>query len=227
MSVATQTVVDATGISHRYGDGASTVWALRDVDFSVHSGEVVLVEGPSGSGKTTLISVLGTLLRPTAGRVEFTGRVVDWTDESAVDRLRSQCIGIVYQSFNLLEPLTAAENVELAANAAGVVGVDASERSRQLLADVGLEHRVDVKALSLSSGERQRVAIARALVNAPQLVLADEPTGNLDSAHGREVGKILAGLAGAGRAVVVATHDSRLHEFGSRRLRLVDGRFDR
>ncbi|MBX7160299.1 MAG: ABC transporter ATP-binding protein [Acidimicrobiia bacterium] len=216
--------VAVSGLVHTYGRGHAEVHAL-DIDaLAVFPGEVLLVEGPSGSGKTTLISVLGTLLRPTRGGIEIGGRAVDFGDQRALDRIRRSEIGFVFQSFSLLAPLTATENVTAALNAAGTRGRAAHRRATELLDSLGVAHRAHARPRDLSGGEQQRVAIARALANEPRLVIADEPTANLDTDHSLELGHVLASLAGRGHAVVLATHDPRLEPFATRRIRLLDGR---
>lgn len=184
-------------------------------------GEVVVVRGPSGSGKTTLLSVLGALLAPTAGTLAYGGKEVSWRRPGALARIRRDRVGFVFQRDRLLEPLTAAENVAVALELGGRAG---AERVDALLARVGMTERSATAARKLSGGERQRVAVARALANEPGLVLADEPTASLDAANVERIADLLAGAAGPGRAVVVATHDDRLTRIATRVLTLDDGR---
>lgn len=216
--------VAVSGLVHTYGHGHAEVHALEIDSLAVYPGQVLIVEGPSGSGKTTLISVLGTLLRPTHGSVHIGGHEVDFGDQRALDRIRRTDIGFVFQSFNLLAPLTAAENVEAALNAAGTKGRAAARRAGELLTSLGVAPRAHAHPGDLSGGEQQRVAIARALANQPRLIIADEPTANLDTDHSLELGHILGSLAGRGHAVVLATHDPRLEPFATSRIRLTDGR---
>jgi len=180
--------------------------------------------GPSGSGKTTLLSMLGGLLRPTAGRIAIDGLDIIGLRGSELTRVRRESIGFVFQSFNLLESLSALENVEIALNVAGRRGAEARRRARELLVDTGLEARLDFRAGDLSGGERQRVALARALANEPRILLADEPTGNLDSSHGRDVMGLFRDLAKRNdKAAVLVSHDPRLEEIADRQLWMEDG----
>ena len=181
--------------------------------------------GPSGSGKTTLLTMLGGLLRPTGGRVRVDGVELSELDKRGLARFRRETVGFVFQTFNLLETLSARENVEIALNVAGVTGRDAHERAIELLRAAGLEERLDFRARDLSGGEKQRVSIARALANQPRLLLGDEPTANLDSRHGREVMELLRRLAqDQGCGVVAVSHDARLEAIADRVVRLEDGR---
>jgi putative ABC transport system ATP-binding protein len=208
-----------------FGGGRSGVVAVDDVSFAVPTGHLLLVMGPSGSGKTTLLTMLGALLRPTSGSVFIDG--VDLTALSARElaEVRRTRVGFVFQTFNLLEGLSAVENIELALNIAGVGGKKARERARRLLVDLDLEERLDFRTRDLSGGEKQRVSIARALANNPHVLLADEPTANLDSANGIEVMHLLRDIARSGeRAVVAVSHDQRIREVADRVLWLEDGR---
>lgn len=221
----TEPLLTTTGLTKVYGNGPASVRAVDHVDLAVGAGELALIMGPSGSGKTTLLSMVGGLLRPTEGRVTIAGADLTTLTRRELTRLRRESIGFVFQTFNLLESLNALENVEIALNLAGIKGVAARERARHLLTDAGLEARLGFRAGDLSGGERQRVAIARSLANAPQLLLADEPTANLDSKHGREVMHLLRELtAGGDRAAVVVSHDQRLEKIADRVLWLEDGR---
>jgi len=179
------------GLTKVFGIGRTEVVAVAGVDLRTDRGEITLVIGPSGSGKTTLLTMIGCLLRPTAGSITIDGTEVSALPQREHPRIRRTLVGFVFQTFNLLDALSARENVEIALNIAGVRGLEAADRARALLADVGLGGRVDFPAHGLSAGERQRVAIARALANQPPLLLADEPTANLDSRHGREVMALL------------------------------------
>jgi putative ABC transport system ATP-binding protein len=215
----------AEGLTKVFGAGRTAVLAVDGVDLSVASGELVLVMGPSGSGKTTLLSMIGGLLRPSRGRVSVGGVELTGLSRRELTRVRRESIGFVFQTFNLLESLNALENVEIALNIAGVKGREAERRARLLLLDTGLEARLGFRVGELSGGERQRVAIARSLANEPRLLLADEPTANLDSKHGREVMHLLRELACRGdRAAVVVSHDPRVEEAVDRVLWLEDGR---
>ncbi|HTO24615.1 MAG TPA: ABC transporter ATP-binding protein [Gaiellaceae bacterium] len=216
-------VVD--GLTKVFGAGRTEVVAVSDVDLHADRGEITLVMGPSGSGKTTLLTMIGCLLRPTAGRIAIDGLDVTALGTRERPRVRRTLVGFVFQTFNLLESLTAKENVEVALNIAGIKGPAAESRARTLLEDAGLEGRLDFPAQGLSAGERQRVALARALANRPPLLLADEPTANLDSAHGREVMELLREVTRRERCgAVVVSHDERLRSIADRVLQLEDGR---
>ncbi len=208
-----------------FGTGRTAVRAVDGVSFETGAGEVTLVMGPSGSGKTTLLTMIGGLLRPSSGRVVIGGVEIGSLSSRELPRMRRESVGFVFQTFNLLETLSALENVEVALNVAGSKGPAARARARELLVASGLEERLDFRARDLSGGEKQRVSIARALANRPALLLADEPTANLDSRHGAEVMGILHDLVTEqGRAAVVVSHDARLEAIADRVLRLEDGR---
>ena len=213
-------------LTKTFGEGDVAVTAVHDVDLDVLPGEVVLVMGPSGSGKTTLLLMLGALLRPTSGSIEVAGIDVATTAERRLPALRAHHFGFIFQDFNLLGALDVVENVELACNLAGVTGARADTRARDLLERVELSHRLHFRPEQLSAGEKQRVAIARALANDPPVVLADEPTANLDAAHGREIAQLLRELAKTdGRSILIVSHDARLREVADRVLWLEDGTF--
>jgi putative ABC transport system ATP-binding protein len=220
------TTIEVRGLSKVFGDGDLAVTAVRDVDLDIHGGEVVLIMGPSGSGKTTLLLMLGAMLRPSTGSVVIDGTDLAAAQERRLPRLRAHHLGFIFQDFNLLGALDAAENVELACNLAGVTGRAATDRAHQLLERVNLGHRLTHRPEQLSGGEKQRVSIARALANDPPVILADEPTANLDSSHGHDIGGLLRRLATEdGRSVVIVSHDERLKEIADRVLWLEDGRF--
>lgn len=211
-------------LSKTYESVAEKVTATVDVSFAVDPGELVLIMGPSGSGKTTLLLMCGGLLRPSAGRVWVDGTELTGASERRLPQLRLTRIGFVFQAANLLSTLTAAENVRVVLEAAGRRRADAQERAMALLTDLGLERRGEHLPAQLSGGERQRVAIARALANAPRLILADEPTGALDSRTGAEVMAILRRLVDTdGASVVCVTHDPRVVDVADRVLWLEDG----
>ena len=223
--MATAPVFCARGLVKRYAMGESIVEALRGVDLEVGAGEVVAVAGPSGSGKSTLLHLLGTLDEPDAGSLEVAGTAVAAMDERARTLFRRLRLGFVFQTFNLLPVLSAEENVELPLWLAGVGGRERRARARAALAEVGLGGRVGHRPDQLSGGERQRVAIARALVHRPLAVLADEPTGNLDSETAVAVMDLLTALnRSGGTAFVVCTHDPALIARAPRRVFLRDGR---
>jgi len=222
----TQPVLHASGLEKSFGEGDTKVRAVRGVDLTVDAGEVVLIMGPSGSGKTTLLSMLGAMLRPTSGSVTVDGIDLAATPESRLPRLRATTFGFVFQDFNLLSFLTVRENVEFVFNLAGVTGRPAREQAQALLEAFGLGDRLDYHPDQLSGGENQRVAIARALANHPPVILADEPTANLDSKIGHEIARLLRRAADREqRAVVIVSHDSRLKDIAHRILWLEDGSF--
>lgn len=211
-------------LSKTYGSGETAVQVLHGIDLSLRAGELTLIMGPSGSGKTTLVSILGLLLRPTAGRVVVQGRDVTGEDERTLPLLRRKQIAFVFQAFNLFEALTALENVELGLQLAGITGRAQRARALELLAEVGLSDRAHHVPQDLSGGQKQRVAIARALGSPGSVLLADEPTGALDSTNGARVMELLRRAADAGRAVVVVTHDPRVEALADRIITIEDGR---
>jgi putative ABC transport system ATP-binding protein len=213
------------GVSKIYRTGDFTVTALDDVTFHVHGGEIVAVMGPSGSGKTTLLTIAGALLRPSVGRVHVCGIDVSEMSEGQLAAVRREKVGFVYQSFNLLEALTALENVIIVAQNGNHDKAGAGRRSRELLEMFGLGHRLHSLPKKMSDGEKQRVAIARALAKDPELLLADEPTANLDAKRGHEVMEQLRQKAmELHKAVVVVSHDNRIRQFAQRVVWLEDGR---
>lgn len=219
--MTTGPVVEATGLTRSYRQGSETVHALRGVDLTVAPGEFVAVMGPSGSGKSTLLHLIGGLDWPDSGHVRVDGQPLAELDEEALAELRRHRIGFVLQFFNLLPTLTAAENVTFPLLLAG--RRDTRDLARHALAKVNLEHRIDHHPSELSGGEQQRVAIARAIVTEPAVVLADEPTGALDSLAGEDVLTLLRGVADAGQAVLMITHEARTAAYADRVLRLRDG----
>jgi putative ABC transport system ATP-binding protein len=213
-------------LAKTFGDGDMRLEAVRGLDLDLARGEIVLVMGPSGSGKTTFLSMLGGLLRASAGEIWIDGTDIAALDERRLPPFRARTFGFVFQDFNLVAALSARENVEVALNIAGERGRPARDRARALLESMGLADRLDFPVEKLSGGEKQRVAIARAIANRPVLVLADEPTANLDSHHGAETMRLLRDLAkGEGASVVIVSHDERLREVADRVLWLEDGRF--
>jgi putative ABC transport system ATP-binding protein len=207
-----------------YPMDGETVHALRGVSLEIGAGEYVAVAGPSGSGKSTLLQLIGGLDLPSAGSVEVLGTRLDSLSDSQLTRLRLTKLGFVFQRFHLLPVLTARENVELPMAEAGVNPRERQARARELLAYVGLEHRAGHRATQLSGGEMQRVAIARALANRPVLLLADEPTGELDAATGEEILDLFRRLHDDGTTLVVVTHDERLASQAARIIHMLDGR---
>jgi len=217
-------VIDLAGICRTFTVGDQEVRALRDVELAIAAGEYVSIMGPSGSGKSTLLNVLGLLDRPDAGTYRLEGRDVTSLDDAAQARVRRERIGFVFQFFHLVPYLTAEENVELPLVLSGVAPAERRERVASSLRDMGLTNRSHHRPEQLSGGQRQRVAIARATVTRPAVLLADEPTGNLDRASGSDVIAILEGLRGGGLTLIVVTHDAELGERAARRVRMSDGR---
>ena len=218
-------LVHARGLRKDYGSGEGLVRALDAVDLDVDRGESVAVMGPSGCGKSTLLHLIGGLDRPSAGQLTVAGQRVDELSERALAYLRRDQIGFVFQAFQLMDELTAQENVELPALLAGYPPNQARARATALLDQVGLADRARHLPSMLSGGQRQRVAIARALVNDPQIVLADEPTGNLDSASAFDVLSLLADLHAKGLTLVIVTHDERIATTADRLISMRDGAF--
>jgi len=214
-----------SGVGRRYGDGDGIVDALVDVELEIGNGEFVAIVGPSGSGKSTLLQMLGALDRPTSGTIAFEGRDLARLSDDALAGLRLDRIGFVFQQFNLIPTLTARENVEVAIAPTGVSTAERVGRAEDLLGRVGLGGRIGHLPSQLSGGEQQRVAIARALANGPDVLLADEPTGNLDAATGEAILGLLRELwSETGVTVVLITHDAGIAAQAQRRVRLADGR---
>jgi putative ABC transport system ATP-binding protein len=220
------TVVDLRDVHKTYRRGATEVTALAGVSLRIEVGESVAVMGPSGSGKSTLLGIVGCLDRPTAGTYTLDGTAVRSLDDAALSRIRGRNIGFVFQSFHLIPQLTVAENVETPLLYAGVPEAEWGPRARRCLERVGLLHRAEHRPTELSGGEAQRAAVARALVTEPRLILADEPTGNLDSATGEEIANLLESLHREGRTVVLVTHNEALARRAERLVRLRDGRIE-
>jgi ABC-type lipoprotein export system ATPase subunit len=218
-------VVRARGLCKEYGRQAGLVHAVDGVDLDVAAGETLAVMGPSGCGKSTLLHLLGALDRPSAGEIWLAGRRIDKLSERALARLRRDGIGFVFQAFHLMEELNAVENVELPALLAGQSARLARRRASALLDQVGLADRARHLPSQLSGGQRQRVAIARALVGDPQVVLADEPTGNLDSEATMDVLRLFESLHESGQTLVIVTHDSRIAATADRMISMRDGAF--
>ena len=220
------TTLDVRNVSKRYGDGETAVTAVHDVSLTVQPGEIVLIMGPSGSGKTTLLSMMGALLRPTTGSIRLDGTALSELSEGRLPEIRLSQFGFIFQDFNLLSALTIRENVALVAELAGTKRKPAREKATAILTDLGLGARLDFLPEKLSGGEKQRVAIARALINDPALILADEPTANLDSKIGHEIMRLLRQIAKEqGRSVVIVSHDQRIRDIADRVLWLEDGEF--
>jgi putative ABC transport system ATP-binding protein len=221
---ATTPTYRLAGVGRRYGSGDAIVDALSSVDLEIGSGSYTVIAGPSGSGKSTLLQLLGALDRPTTGSIEFEGRELGSMSEAAQADLRREAIGFVFQQFNLIPTLTAAENIEIALDPSGLDKPVRQERIAELLDRVGLGGRADHLPSQLSGGEQQRVAIARSLANRPRVLLADEPTGNLDSKNGEAVLELIRGLwLGEGLTVVLITHDASITADAPRLVRIADG----
>jgi len=216
-------VIDIENITKEYVMGEELVRALRGVSLRIHRNEYLAIMGPSGSGKSTLMNMLGCLDTPTSGHYEFNGRNVAEMDDNELAAIRNREIGFVFQTFNLLPRATSLRNVELPLIYAGVDSQTREERATQALIDVGLGDRIQHKPNELSGGQRQRVAIARALVNKPSIILADEPTGNLDSKTGEEIMSLLEDLYQRGNTVILVTHERDIAAHARRTIHLRDG----
>jgi len=216
-------VIDIENITKDYVMGEEIVRALRGVSLQIHTNEYIAVMGPSGSGKSTLMNMLGCLDTPTSGRYEFNGKNVAEMDDDELAAIRNREIGFVFQTFNLLPRSTSLRNVELPLIYAGMDAEAREERATQALVDVGLGDRIHHKPNELSGGQRQRVAIARALVNKPSILLADEPTGNLDSKTGEEIMALLEDLYHRGNTIILVTHERDIAAHARRTVHLRDG----
>jgi len=221
-------VLEARGVSKVLGSGAGEVHALKDINLALRGGELTMLMGPSGSGKTTLLSILGCMLKPTAGSVVIGGESTDGADAEKLAKLRRDHIGFIFQQYHLFPTLRAVENVQIALDVRGEQGKGARARAYDALSRVGLAHKIDSFPREMSGGEQQRVAIARALVSNPSAILADEPTAALDTANGQAIMRTLAQIAtDMGRCVLVVTHDTRLISFANRIVFIEDGRLVR
>jgi putative ABC transport system ATP-binding protein len=220
MSLAIETI----NLQKNYGAGSTSVQALRNINLKINNGDFIAILGSSGSGKTTLLNILGTLDKPTSGKVIVSGKDLSSLNEKAIVDLRRREIGFIFQFYNLMPVLTAFENVELPLLISGVPKKTAQQRAKDLLSAVGLADRANHRPDELSGGQQQRVAIARALVNKPALILADEPTGDLDSATGEQVLNLLLTLSKEqGTTVLTSTHDPSVLNFADRVVRMKDG----
>lgn len=222
----TSSTLRVSHVTKRYGKGITEINAVRDVSLSVAPGEIVLIMGPSGSGKTTLLSMLGAILKPTEGEIRLNGDVISAFAEDHLPEIRLRQFGFIFQDFNLLSALTILENVAIVAELAGMKRNFARKKGIDLLNGLGLGERLYFHPRKLSGGEKQRVAIARALINDPALILADEPTANLDSKIGHEIMKLLRNIAKEqNRSVIIVSHDQRIKDIADRILWLEDGQF--
>lgn len=221
----TPAILETQAVNKIYGEGPNRVVALDNATLALHPGRVLLIMGPSGSGKTTLLSVMGCILRPTSGRVIVDGKVVSDLSEDALPDIRRHYLGFVFQAFNLFGSLTAQENVELVLRLKGAEKNTLRAQAMELLQRVGLEHRAHAYPRDLSGGEKQRTALARALAGGPPIVLADEPTANLDSGTGHEVLTMLRSLAvETGQAIAIVSHDPKARDVADRVIMMEDGR---
>jgi putative ABC transport system ATP-binding protein len=219
-------IIRIRDLAREYRMGSELILALRGVTLEIHRNEYVAIMGPSGSGKSTMMNVLGCLDTPTAGEYWLNGEEVSRLSDDALARVRNREIGFVFQTFNLLPRATALHNVELPLVYAGVRARERRDRAAAALERVGLAQRMDHRPNELSGGQRQRVAIARALVNQPSILLADEPTGNLDSVTSEEIMEVFAGLHAAGQTVIMVTHEPDIAARAARRIVLRDGQVE-
>jgi putative ABC transport system ATP-binding protein len=216
--------IQIKGLTKHYQMGGQIVRALDGIDLDIDSHTFTVVMGPSGSGKSTLLYLLGGLDRSTSGEIAVDGQRLDRMDENALALFRRRTMGFVFQSFNLIPSMSALDNVSFPMQFAGAATKRRHEQARKLLEQVGLANRADHRPTELSGGQQQRVAIARALVNDPSVILADEPTGNLDTSSGAAIMQVLSDLHNSGRTVLVVTHDPRMIHFATHKIFLLDGR---
>ncbi|MGD0645867.1 MAG: ABC transporter ATP-binding protein [Candidatus Bathyarchaeia archaeon] len=217
-------VINVRNLSKEFGNKNTKVIAVKDVSMTIREGEVLMILGPSGSGKTTLLSMIGAILTPTSGEIFIDGQKISDLPDKELPNLRKKKIGFVFQSFNLLKSLTVQENVEAALNLNGTRGREAKAKAIELLTQVGLGERLNFYPADLSGGEKQRVSIARAIANDPKIILADEPTGNLDSKTGQKIGSLLKELAkNSKKSIIIVTHDNRIENLADRIIHFEDG----
>jgi len=221
-----KSVISLRGITRDFQLGAQTVHVLKGIDLDIQQGEYVALMGPSGSGKSTLMNLLGCLDTPTAGSYHLAGRDVSRMDDNDLAAVRNKEIGFVFQTFNLIPRQTALQNVALPMVYAGASKEERTARAEEVLTQVGLDDRMDHRPNQLSGGQRQRVAVARALVNTPSMILADEPTGNLDSTTSVEIMKLFDDIHKAGNTLVVVTHEEDIAQHAHRIIRLRDGKIE-
>lgn len=220
-----QTVLTAKNLKKTFGKGHTLVKAVDNVSLEVYKEEILLIIGPSGSGKTTLISMLGGLLRPSFGTIDFEGKNIAKLSENQLTYYRLNNVGFIFQSFNLFSSLNVLENVITPLLIKGISKADAEQEARSILKRLKLDKRINHLPKNLSGGEKQRVAIARALINNPEIILADEPTANLDSGNGEEVMNLLKEIAfEQGKSVVIVSHDQRIQEIATRKIKFENGK---
>ena len=222
-----ETIISLDKIVKNYYIGSITVEALRSIDIDIKTNEYVAIMGPSGSGKSTLMNLVGALDTPTSGEYILNGTDVSKMDDNRLAEIRNQEIGFIFQTFNLLPRYTALENVMLPLIYAGVSKSERAEKAKHTLEDVGLGDRMDHKPNELSGGQRQRVAVARALVNNPSIILADEPTGNLDSKTSVDIMKLFGQIHERGNTIILVTHEESISRYAHRIIRLLDGEIDK
>ncbi len=219
-------VIRLVNITRHFKMGALVVRALRGISLSIKRNEFVALMGPSGSGKSTLMNILGCLDTPTSGQYMLNGKDVSRLDDAALAEIRNREIGFIFQTFNLLPKQDALQNVMLPLIYAGVPKQERIVKAKEMLRSVGLADRMDHKPNELSGGQRQRVAFARALINSPAIILADEPTGNLDSETSREIMQLLVDIHRAGNTIVLVTHEADIAAYAQRTIRLIDGKLE-
>jgi putative ABC transport system ATP-binding protein len=220
-------MIEFNDIAKSFTSGAIKTEVLKGVSFKVDKGEFVSIMAPSGTGKTTLLNVLGCLMKATSGSYLFEGHDIETLNDDQLSEIRNKKIGFVFQTFNLLEKTSALDNVLLPLVYSDIYPADASKKAAGILEAVGLKERIHYKPNELSGGQQQRVAIARALINDPAVILADEPTGNLDSASAKEIMEIFKSLHNQGRTIIVVTHDNAIARQAGRAIYLKDGRVDK
>ncbi len=220
-------VVRLESVSKVYYMGTQSVKAMVDVSISFEEGCFTAIMGPSGSGKSTMLNLLGCLDRPTSGKYFLSGQDVSNMEDNELSAMRLRRLGFIFQSFNLIPQLTVAENIEMPLYYMGWAADESKSRAEQLAAMVGLSERLDHRPAELSGGQQQRVAVARALANDPSVILADEPTGNLDSATGAQIMDLMADLNSQGKTIIMVTHESHIAVYAKRRIHMLDGRIER
>ncbi|MCD6215643.1 MAG: ABC transporter ATP-binding protein [Candidatus Aenigmarchaeota archaeon] len=223
-----KTIITLKNVSKTYMLGEIQIHALQNINFSISKNELISIMGPSGSGKSTLLDIMGLLTRPTSGSVIIEGKNIETMSDDEIATIRRKKVGFVFQVFNLIGRMTALENVMLPMWFNGVPKAERRERAKTLLEEVGLGERIKHKPSQLSGGQRQRVAIARALANNPDIILADEPTGNLDSRSGKEIMDLLKTLhKKENKTIILVTHDAKIEKIAKTRYKLIDGKLSR